>query len=439
MEYSAEDSYMEKECMNPVHHIVDDMSDGVDDPPLDDERADDNSGEPQVITWFTFFSHRAQREYYYEPISGTTTWIAPTTTSAEEDHDCVISRLPGSPLEALRDAVVQGTQQYEQRVLPVITKRSVALCLLLGNMVLLAALWSSFRSGTILSNLVGIEKTPDAPWFTSSPDHSAMEVTPINDSFDDSSPSIILEADDTLDTMEEVLEVADTPPLVTADLENDDDVVVEVVVDAPRSDLVSLLPSDENEDKTRNDDDHGSADTEVDDSRAENVLVEEQDVPDAALTSIFTEVVDDEDSRAVELVDIPSDVAAETVVVPPFVDPEDRMEDAASNPGEAATAVGDDTLLEKENEAPVDSITPPDSSLEEDIDVVELEVEDVPVAVVEVVLEETLHRIQKEGDLLVQRVALVANEAGYSIELEPNLTAGFTHSPLELLMQGVTA
>lgn len=74
-------------------------------------------------TWFTFYSHREKREYYYEPISKTTTWVAPIQGS--------ISRLPGSPTES------RGESLYRRTILPLITKPLVAISMFLLNLILL--------------------------------------------------------------------------------------------------------------------------------------------------------------------------------------------------------------------------------------------------------------------------------------------------------------
>jgi hypothetical protein len=451
MEYSAEDSYMEKECMNPVHHIFDDASDS------NDPRLEDETNNAQVVTWFTFYSHRAQREYYYEPISGTTTWIAPslTTTSTEEGAECVISRLPGSPLESMQDAVKNGTRLYEKRVLPVITQRPVALLLLIGNMVLFASLYSSFQNGTTLPQVATVWiQTLHASWFTSSQDHSIM--TPMDDSLEKSEPSVILDTH-TFDTENKDI-VGEVSPeesqvdifddLVDVAVADPDIVVVTDAspkvapfepsgVDPAMMDSATVvedpLPgSDANEDIMHSNDDHGRK-SEMDDAVYVAGGVDEETI----LTASFTEVVDEGALLVVDQVerDVEAVVPVETDNVVEAVEP-DVTADGAAIPLETPVVVNDE-LVEEPNEAPAETVAPLEAVMDDE-ETVSSDVEEI--GAVEMVLEETLHRIQKEGDMVVQRVALVATQAGYRIELEPNLTtAGFAHAPLELLMQGGAA
>jgi hypothetical protein len=84
-------------------------------------------GDP--VTWFTFYSHREKREYYYEPISGTTTWVAPSSTQG------VISHLPGSPQQASSSDLLT---LYRHNVLPFITRPTIAVGMLLVNLLLLS-------------------------------------------------------------------------------------------------------------------------------------------------------------------------------------------------------------------------------------------------------------------------------------------------------------
>jgi hypothetical protein len=97
----------------------------------------------------------------------------------------------------------------------------------------------------------------------------------------------------------------------------------------------------------------------------------------------------------------------------------------------------DDTFEMEENKLDADIVTPLDSSIDDVIvpshaenDYTSDRIDD------KFDFEDKLHQIQKEGDQVVQRVALEATKAGYRIELEPNLT-DFNHSPLEVLMHGV--
>ena len=143
--------------LNGNHYtVIDNEDDEYDD--IDAQ----NKQEPNVVTWFTFYSHREQREYYYEPISGTTTWIAPSQTGydtddVKDDHavdsneshvaSCssnavitnIISRLPGSPIlhESIQNhmnhAITVSNQIHQNHILPIITKRPVAILLLLCN------------------------------------------------------------------------------------------------------------------------------------------------------------------------------------------------------------------------------------------------------------------------------------------------------------------
>lgn len=94
------------------------------------EKANQNSSmieEEEPVTWFTFYSHREKREYYYEPISGTTTWIAPNRS------DGFISNLPGSPVERS-----SGMSFYRQTILPIITRPAIAIAMFLFNLLLLS-------------------------------------------------------------------------------------------------------------------------------------------------------------------------------------------------------------------------------------------------------------------------------------------------------------
>jgi hypothetical protein len=84
-------------------------------------------GDP--VTWFTFYSHREKREYYYEPISGTTTWVAPSSTQG------VISLLPGSPQQESDSDLLN---LYRHNVLPFITRPTIAVGMLLVNLLLLS-------------------------------------------------------------------------------------------------------------------------------------------------------------------------------------------------------------------------------------------------------------------------------------------------------------
>lgn len=125
---------------------------------------DDGKEAPSAprTTWFTFYSHRAQREYYYNPVSGVSSWQLPA--------DGVISRLPGSPVQStpspqeskipdldLVFPLVPRTRRAldEQkkgndakmsahRLLQIITKPRVALAMLLANLVLLTICCSNF-------------------------------------------------------------------------------------------------------------------------------------------------------------------------------------------------------------------------------------------------------------------------------------------------------
>ena len=148
-DYSMENDDIDGRIQNDTHHTLNatmDMNGNlyssgeytvIDNE--DDEYNDDNDPqhkqEPHVVTWFTFYSHREQREYYYEPISGTTTWIAPSQTvydTYDVDDDNIIddketqysssssssnviitniiSRLPGSPIlhESIQNHVKYG-------------------------------------------------------------------------------------------------------------------------------------------------------------------------------------------------------------------------------------------------------------------------------------------------------------------------------------------
>jgi len=111
-------------------------------------------------TWFTFYSHRAQREYYYNPASGVSSWQLPA--------DGVISRLPGSPVQSplspqeskipnldllfplpTHRALGEenqgcGAKMSEHRLIPIITKPRVALALFLANLVLLTICCCNF-------------------------------------------------------------------------------------------------------------------------------------------------------------------------------------------------------------------------------------------------------------------------------------------------------
>jgi len=103
-------------------------------------------------TWFTFFSHREQRPYYYDPVSGTSSWLRPP--------DGAINRLPGSPPQSCASLprgstvtafnldsdknVGRGRTTYERRILPIITRPSVALTMLILNIVLLCILFGHY-------------------------------------------------------------------------------------------------------------------------------------------------------------------------------------------------------------------------------------------------------------------------------------------------------
>ena len=118
-------------------------------PPNTDKDEDDSF----VQTWFTFFSHREHREYYYDPVSGRTIWTAPT--------EGVISRLPGSPAEESpppRRRTAEEEEQhrlqatgrstmFERSIIPIITKPPIAVAMFLLNLILLS-IW--------LRNLVGL-------------------------------------------------------------------------------------------------------------------------------------------------------------------------------------------------------------------------------------------------------------------------------------------
>jgi hypothetical protein len=135
----------------------------------DSPRRDTNADSTAPTTYFTFFSHRAQREYYYDPVSGVSSWQLPPQG--------VVSRLPGSPVQCppspqkselpdlellfplpvLVPPTVGSAETIHQEVqnyglLSIITKPKCAITLLLMNLILLVVCFCTFTSVTMVPN-----------------------------------------------------------------------------------------------------------------------------------------------------------------------------------------------------------------------------------------------------------------------------------------------
>ena len=453
MEYFEEGACPNADNMKPVHHILDDSSECfIDDPRLDDEPSDCHTDEPQVITWFTFYSHRAQREYYYEPISGTTTWIAPSQTTDEAPS--VISRLPGSPIQ---DTMANAAHMYQKQVLPIITKRPVAVFLLFCNILLFSAVWWMLRNGVTLLDEAFVQQ--HLSYFSSS--KSNMMFSSTNDSLENAMPNDILDVDLIPDKDPETLEVAVDDEIASPPEESELDssfyyteepknMMDESLIDAttwPDLSDISIPP-----DETANDDETTGLLSSDSVPETYDPVVEEpmNNLEDKELH------LDEKDEIHDSAPQIDDEMSKDVFVEVEVPQTSELESEAAFTKGKPSTVNSDvtngDALLTesipiesdinnvfdmKENEGPVIAVIEHESVIGDDnFDAEKL---DAPDSIVEFDFEEKLHQIQKEGDSVVQRVALVATEAGYHIELEPNLT-GFTHSPLEVLMQqGVAA
>ena len=457
--------------------------------PVIEHEDDDDQGniqDPIVVTWFTFYSHREQREYYYEPVSGTTTWIAPSLTiydtnnhnddNATDDTENqrhsssttmfknIISRLPGSPQfqesvrQHVQNAITVSNRIHQNQIVPIITKRHVAILLLVCN---IALLYVWFRSGSGVDNQVVVLNTTKVTEATTIGNTSMIAVNAIttiqpstqsgDDNASNESPSEPLHLsqvdetypdDEVFSTTESILDNnffdADVDSSTTSLAYSD--VVPDEVVELSGSDVhdavettydnieLPLNPSLSTSESMLNS--YESPNSTIEDIHIEPGITQETivDLDDKAVhTESQNKLVTAGTNHATKIT--PSVVLEpdRNLNVPDAVEPNVMVmfeaEEPASlvdEPGSLLIASDVDftSSVTEDVEEPVDTEnnTISGHTTEDDGIVVDERNNELSISNAE------LEAIQKEALMVVQRVGMTAINAGYMIELEPNFT-----------------